>query len=49
MANDPARIKALFQAAIEWSDPAKRRAFLDREVGDDAGLRRTIGRPDRGL
>ena len=39
MAIDPARVKALFQAAIEHDDPAARRAWLDREVGDDAELR----------
>ena len=39
MAIDPGRVKALFQAAIERDDPADRRAFLDREVGDDAPLR----------
>ncbi len=39
MAIDPGRVKALFQAAIERADPAERRAFLDRETGDDAELR----------
>ena len=38
MAIDPARVKALFQAAIERGDPAERRAFLTREAGDDAAL-----------
>jgi serine/threonine protein kinase len=35
MATDPERVKALFLAAIERSDPALRRVFLDGEVGDD--------------
>src|SRR4051794_15660132 len=39
MAIDPGRVKALFQAAIERADPEERRAFLDREAGDDAALR----------
>ncbi len=39
MAIDPGRVKALFQAAIERADLAERRAFLDREVGDDPALR----------
>jgi lipopolysaccharide biosynthesis regulator YciM len=39
MAIDPGRVKTLFQAAIERDDPAERRAFLDREVGDDPALR----------
>ena len=39
MAIDPGRVKALFQAAIERSDPGQRRAYLDREAGDDAELR----------
>src|SRR5262249_42585898 len=39
MATDPERVKALFLAAIEWDDPAGRRAFLHGEVGDDAELR----------
>ena len=39
MAINPGRVKALFQLAIDRSDPADRRAFLDREVGDDAELR----------
>ncbi len=38
MATDPERVKTLFLAAIERSDPAERRAFLDGEVGDDAEL-----------
>jgi eukaryotic-like serine/threonine-protein kinase len=39
MALDPARVKALFQAVIEQPDHVERRAFLDREVGDDTELR----------
>jgi tRNA A-37 threonylcarbamoyl transferase component Bud32 len=39
MAIDPARVKALFQAAIERDDPDERLGFLDREIGDDAELR----------
>jgi serine/threonine protein kinase/tetratricopeptide (TPR) repeat protein len=39
MATDPERVKVLFLAAIERGNPADRRAFLDREVGDDAELR----------
>ncbi len=39
MAVSPSRVKALFQAAIERDDPAQRRAFLDREAGDDKELR----------
>ena len=39
MAIDPERVKALFLAAIECSDPAGRRAFLYAEVGDDPELR----------
>ncbi len=39
MATDPARVKALFQAAIELDDPGERRALLDRAAGDDAELR----------
>jgi eukaryotic-like serine/threonine-protein kinase len=39
MAIVPARVKALFHGAIEQPDPAARRDFLDREVGNDAELR----------
>ncbi len=42
MATDPARVKALFLAAIERADPADRRAFLDAEAGDDAELRNRL-------
>ena len=39
MAIDPARVKFLFQAAIERTDPGDRTAFLDRETGGDVELR----------
>ena len=39
MAIDTVRAKALFLAAIERTDPDDRRAFLEREVGDDDELR----------
>ena len=39
MATEPERVKALFLAAIERSDPTDRRAFLDAEAGSDAELR----------
>jgi serine/threonine-protein kinase len=39
MATDPERVKALFLAAIERSDPDDRRAFLDAEAGGDPELR----------
>jgi serine/threonine protein kinase/tetratricopeptide (TPR) repeat protein len=39
MAIDPNRIKAVFQAAIACAEPVERRAFLDREVGDDPEFR----------
>ena len=42
MAIDPERVKALFQASIERDDPSHRRAFLDDEIGDDAGLRKRL-------
>src|SRR4051812_20057916 len=42
MAIDPRRVKLLFQAAIERADPAERRTFLDREVGDDVALRERL-------
>jgi hypothetical protein len=38
MVIDPGRVKALFQAAIEQDDPARRRAFLDREIAGDPEL-----------
>ena len=39
MAIDPARVKFLFQAAIELTDPGERGAFLDHEASGDAELR----------
>ncbi len=42
MPADPARVKDLFAAALGLPDPAARRAFLDRECGADAGLRRRL-------
>ena len=38
MALDPRRVKALFNAALDLSDPAERPAFLDRECQGDAEL-----------
>ena len=35
---DPARVKALFLAALDLPDPADRPAFLDRECGEDREL-----------
>ncbi len=42
MAIDPARVKRLFQSALDRPDPAARRAFLDAEIGDDPELRRRL-------
>ena len=42
MAIDPARVKTLFLHASDLADPAERAAYLDRECGDDAGLRGRI-------
>ena len=39
---DPRRVKALFNAALDLSDPLGRPAFLDRECGDDHELRRRL-------
>jgi eukaryotic-like serine/threonine-protein kinase len=39
MPPDPARVKSLFQAALDLPDPAGRPAFLDRECGGDRELR----------
>jgi DNA-binding SARP family transcriptional activator len=44
MPADPKRVKELFGAAIELNDPAERLSFLERECGDDAELRRQLGR-----
>ena len=52
MAVDSARAKSLFLAASELADPAERAAYLERECGGDAALRRpgrgAAGRPRRG-
>jgi tetratricopeptide (TPR) repeat protein/tRNA A-37 threonylcarbamoyl transferase component Bud32 len=42
MVADAARVKELFVAALEFPDPAARAAFLDRECGPDADLRRRL-------
>jgi serine/threonine protein kinase len=42
MALDPARVKALFLAAADIGDVVDRVAFLDRECGGDAELRRRL-------
>jgi serine/threonine protein kinase/Flp pilus assembly protein TadD len=42
MPADPRRVKDLFVAALELPDAAARRAFLDRECGDDADLRQRL-------
>ncbi|MFO0842622.1 MAG: serine/threonine-protein kinase [Gemmataceae bacterium] len=42
MPADPRRVKELFVAAAELPDPPAREAFLDRECGDDADLRRRL-------
>jgi WD40 repeat protein/tRNA A-37 threonylcarbamoyl transferase component Bud32 len=42
MPADPARVKCLFAAALELTDPAARGPFLDRECGDDSDLRRRL-------
>jgi tetratricopeptide (TPR) repeat protein/tRNA A-37 threonylcarbamoyl transferase component Bud32 len=39
---DPRRVKALFNAILDLSDPADRPAFLDRECGDEPELRRRL-------
>ena len=56
MPADPRRVKELFVAALELPDPQARQAFLDRECGDDADLRRRLevllsahDRPDSAL
>jgi tetratricopeptide (TPR) repeat protein len=53
---DPRRIKDLFAAALDLPDPPARDAFLDRECGPDAALRRRLAallrahdRPDPAL
>ena len=42
MALDPRRVKALFQAALDQTNPVERADFLDRECGTDADLRRRL-------
>src|SRR5262249_51155790 len=42
MPADPHRVKDLFVAALDLPDGPDRRAFLDRECGGDAGLRRRL-------
>ncbi len=44
MPADPQRVKEIFGAAIELTDPAERLAFLERECGGDAELRRQLER-----
>jgi hypothetical protein len=36
---DPRRVKELFGAALDLTDPQARQALLDRECGADAELR----------
>ena len=36
------REQSLFEAALDFADPAQRRAFLDRECGEDHALRERI-------
>jgi serine/threonine protein kinase len=40
---DPRHVKALFNSALDLSEPADRPAFLDRECGDDHELRQRVG------
>jgi tetratricopeptide (TPR) repeat protein len=56
MPADPRRVKDLFVAALELPDPEARLAFLNRECGNDADLRRRLevllgahDRPDSAL
>jgi serine/threonine protein kinase/tetratricopeptide (TPR) repeat protein len=42
MPADPRRVKELFVAAIDLTDPQARQAFLERECGDDADLRQRL-------
>ncbi len=56
MSADPRRVKDLFAAALDLPDPAERAAFLARECGGDADLRRRLDvllaahdRPDAAL
>ena len=42
MAVDPARVKSLFLAAADLTDPAERAAYLNRECGEEAELRARV-------
>jgi hypothetical protein len=42
MAIDPARVKSVFLAAADLAEPAERAAYLDRECGEDTGLRARV-------
>jgi WD40 repeat protein len=42
MATDPRRVKELFLAALDLPDAESRQAFLEREYGTDAELRRRL-------
>lgn len=42
MADWNPRAKDVFLSAVEVADPAARAAYLDRECGDDASLRRAV-------
>jgi WD40 repeat protein len=42
MAADPRRVKELFVAALDLSDPQARQVFLERECGADGDLRRRL-------
>jgi serine/threonine protein kinase/Tfp pilus assembly protein PilF len=42
MALDPQRLKELFLSAAEITSPSERAAFLERECGDNAELRRKV-------
>src|SRR6516165_10409589 len=42
MAVDATRVKSLFLEASDLSDPAERAAYLKRECGGDAELRRRV-------
>ncbi len=42
MTIDPQRAKALYLAALEASDPAARREFLDQQCADDNALRQRV-------
>ncbi len=39
---DPRRVKALFNSALDLSEPADRSSFLDRECGEDRELRQRL-------